>query len=134
MRSDKLSLTIASHEVGTTPTTVKKYLKGALFRSKSGKWRAKKSDRYARPLKLLGRQGYVTVQAHGSAEAELASAYSAALVRWARPTGRASELAPFVGKQVGGHALLTQPRALRALADAGLLQLDSLYASLKETV
>jgi len=133
MRSEGASLKAASRDVDTSPATVKKYLRAALFRSKSGKWKATKSDRYARPLKLLGPLGYVTVRANGSVEAELASAYSAALARWAG-NRRASDLAPFVGKKVGGVELLTSPRALRALGDAGLLQLDSLYASLKDTV
>ena len=132
MRSNGLSLTAASHEEGTTPASVKKFLGAALYRSKTGKWKAKKSDPYIRTVNLPSPHGHVTVRAHGSAEAELAAAYSAALARWAR-TGKASELTPFRGKKVGGVQLLTAPRALAALSDAGLLQLDSLYASLKDT-
>src|ERR1700690_999391 len=48
MRRDGLSLDAASHEEGTTPTTVRKYLPASLQRSKSGKWIATKSDRYVR--------------------------------------------------------------------------------------
>ena len=131
MRRDGLSLNAASRDEGTTPATVKKYLPAALSQSKRGIWTATKGDRYLRTVILPSPHGHVTVQARGSAEAELAAAYSGALARWAR-TGRASELAPFHGKRVGGFELLTAPRALRALGDAGLLPLDSLYASLKD--
>lgn len=133
MRSSGLSLNAATREEGTTAATVKKYLPAALRQSKRGTWTATKGDRYIRTVILPSLHGHVTVQAHGSAEAELASAYSAALARWAR-TGRAFELAPFHGKKVGGFQLLTAPRALQAVSDAGLLQLDSFYASLKDTV
>ena len=92
MRSDGLSLKAAAIDEGTTPGTVRKHLPAALFRSKSGKWKAKKGDRYSRPLKLPGPQGYVTVRARGSAEAELASAYSVAVARRA-------DLGPFIGKK-----------------------------------
>jgi hypothetical protein len=133
MRSDGLSLNAASREEGTTSATVKKYLPAALRQSRTGKWTATKRDRYARTLILPGTHGPVTVHARGSSEAQLASTYLASLARWAR-NNRLSELAPFFGKRVGNFELLTAPRSLRALRDAGLLQLDSLYAALKETV
>ena len=130
---DGLSLEAACHEEGTTPLTVKKHLPKALRRSKTGKWIAKKNDPYVRALKLPGPHGPVTVFARGYPEAKLASNYLASLTRWARHE-KAYELAPFHGKSVGGYELLTASRTLRALRDAGLLQLDSLYASLKETL
>jgi len=131
MRSEGLSLSAAAREEGTKAVTVRKYLPAALRRSKRGTWAATKGDRYIRTVVLPSAHGHVTVQARGSAEAELAASYSAALARWAR-TGNATELAPYRGKKIGGFELLTTPRALIALGDAGLLQLDSLYASLKD--
>lgn len=133
MRRDDLSLDAASSDSGTTPATVRKYLPAALRRSESGRWTATKSDRYIRLLSLPGAHGPVTVRAHGSEEARFASAYLASLTRWAR-TERASELAAFHGKKVGDFELITATRTLRPLRDAGLLQLDSLYAALKDTV
>jgi hypothetical protein len=134
MRHDGLSLGAASREESTTPATVKKYLRGALRRSrKTGKWTATKDDRYVRPLTLPGPHGPVAVSARGYSEAQLASIYLASLARWARQE-KAYELSSFHGKSVGGQELLTSDRALRALRDAGLLQLDSLYAALKDTV
>ena len=133
MRHDGRSLSAASRDAGTTPATVKKYLPAALRKSKTGGWVATKSDRYVRKLSLPGPHGPVTVPARGSEEARFASAYLASLTRWARHE-RAYELAPFHGKKIGGFELITEPRTLRALRDGGLLQLDSLYAALKDTV
>ena len=71
------------------------------------------------------------VRARGSKEAQFASTYLSSLARWAR-TEKAYELAPFHGKKIGDFELLTAPRVLRPLRDSGLLQLDSLYAALKD--
>jgi len=133
MRHDGLSLEAASREEGTTPATVEKYLPAALRRSKSGRWVATKSDRYVRPVRLPDVHGPVMVHAQGFKEAQFASAYLASLNRWAR-TGKAYELAPFHGKKIGNFTLITASRTLKALGDAGLLQIDSLYAALRDTV
>ncbi|MGA9155422.1 MAG: hypothetical protein WB249_01350, partial [Candidatus Sulfotelmatobacter sp.] len=133
MRRVGLSLSAASDEAGTTPETVHKYLPAALRRSKIGRWLPTKSDRYVRLLSLPGAHGPVTVRARGSEEARMASNYLASLTRWAR-TERASELAPFHGKKIGDFELITAARTLLPLRDAGLLQLDTLYAALKDTV
>ena len=130
MRRDGLSLAAASRDAGTTSATIRKYLPAALRRSKAGQWTATNSDRYVRILSLPGAHGPVTVRAHGSEEARFASAYLASLTRWAR-TERASELAAFHGKKVGDFELITAARTLRPLRDAGLLQLDTLYAAVK---
>jgi hypothetical protein len=133
MRREKLSLSAAAREEGTTTATVRKLLPKALRRSKSGRWIATKNDHYVRVLRLPGVHGPVTVFARSYSEAQLASAYLASLNRWAR-TEKPYELASFRGKRVGGFELITAARVLRPLRDAGLLQLDSLYAAVKETV
>jgi len=133
MRHDKLSPDAASRQAGTTLATVRKYLPATLRKTRTGRWVVTKSDRYVRFLSLPGPHGPVTVRARGSEEARFASAYLASLTRWARHE-KAYELAPFHGKKIGGFELITAPRTLRALRDAGLLQLDSLYAALKDTV
>ena len=133
MRRDGLSPRDAAREEGTTLATIRKYIPATLRRSKVGHWTVTKSDRYLRILSLPGPHGPVTVSARGSEEARFASAYLASLARWARRE-KAYELAPFHGKKMGGFELITAPRTLRALRDAGLLQLDSLYAALKDTV
>ncbi len=133
MRHDDLTLAAAARAAGTTPATVRKHLPAALRKSRTGRWVATKSDRYVRLLSLPGPHGPVVVRARGSEEARFASAYLASLARWSR-TEKAQELGPFHGKQIGGYQLITAPRTLRALRDAGLLQLDSLYAALKDIV
>lgn len=135
MRHDKLSLEAAAREESTTPATIRKYLPAALRRARNGKWIATKSDRYIRYIVLPDVHGPVAVRARGSSEAQLASAYLASLSRWARPHHRRPyELAPFAGKKVGGFQLITSPRTLQSLLDAGLLQLDSMYAALKDVL
>jgi hypothetical protein len=131
MRRDGVSLPDAARGQGTTPATIKRYLPAALRKSKAGRWVATKSDRYVRILSLPGPHGPVTVRGHGSEEARFASAYLASLARWGR-TEKSYELSPFHGKKIGDFELITAPRTLRALRDAGLLQLDSLYAALKD--
>jgi hypothetical protein len=133
MRHDNVSPDVASRQAGTTLATVRKYLPATLRKTRTGRWIVTKSDRYVRFLSLPGPHGPVTVRARGSGEARFASAYLASLTRWAR-NEKAYELAPFHGKKIGGFELITAPRTLRALRDAGLLQLDSLYAALKDTV
>jgi hypothetical protein len=133
MRRFKVSIDAAAREAGTTSATVRKYLPAALRRSKSGRWEATKSDRYIRPVRLPDVFGPATVDARGFKQAQLASAYLASLNRW-RKTGKAYELAPFHGKKIGNFKLITASRTLKALDDAGLLQIDSLYAALKDTV
>jgi len=133
MRRDSVSIQVASREEGTTPATVKKYLPASLRRSKSGRWDATRSDRYVRLLSVPSPHGPVIVRARGSKEARFASAYLASLSRWAR-TEKSYELAPFHGKKIGNFELVTASRTLKALADAGLLQIDSLYAALKDTL
>jgi hypothetical protein len=133
MRRDGLSLQHAAREENTTSATVRKHLPAALRRSKSGQWVATKSDCYLRFLSLPGPHGPVMVRARGSKQAQFGSAYLASLSRWQR-TEKAYELGSFHGKKVGDFKLITASRTLRALRDAGVLQLDSLYASMKETV
>jgi hypothetical protein len=133
MRHEKVSPDVASRMAGTTLATVRKYLPATLRKTRTGRWVVTKSDRYVRFLSLPGPHGPVTVRARGSEEARFASAYLASLTRWAR-LEKAYELAPFHGKKIGGFELITAPRTLRALRDAGLLQLDSLYAAVKDTV
>jgi hypothetical protein len=133
MRHDGLSLHAAARAASTTPATVGKLLPAALRKTRTGRWVATKSDRYVRLLSLPGPHGPVIVPARGSEEARFASAYLASLARWSR-TEKAHELGPFHGKTIGGCQIITAPRTLRALRDAGLLQLDSLYAALKDIV
>ena len=63
MRRDGLSLRDAAREEGTTPATIRKRLPAALRKTRTGRWVATKSDRYARILSLPGPHGPVTLRA-----------------------------------------------------------------------
>lgn len=133
MRHDGMLPSVAVSEEGTTIATIKKYVPATLRKSKTGRWVVTKRDNYVRMLSLPGPHGPVTVRVRGSKEAQFASAYLASVKRWGK-TRKSYELAPFHGKKVGDFQLITASRTLRALEDAGLLQLDTLYAALKDTI
>ena len=122
MRREGVSLSDAARAEGVSRKTLFKYVRAALRKTRTGAWVATKSDKYVRHLWLPGPRGMVLVRARGSEEAKLASAYLAALTRWAK-TEKPYELAFFHGKRNGGYELLTAARALRALREAGLLHL-----------
>lgn len=131
-RGASVPLGAAARDAGTTPATVRKYLPAALRKSGTSKWIVTKSDRYTRAITLPGPHGPVTVKARGSKEAQLASEYLTALKRWSLLPSHFT-LAEFHGKKIGGYELVTAPRTLRPLLESDQLQLDSLYAALKET-
>jgi hypothetical protein len=43
-------------------------------------------------------------------------------------TGETEDLDEFEGQSIAGHRLITDPHELTELAEAGTLQLDSIYA------
>lgn len=43
-------------------------------------------------------------------------------------TGETAALDKFEGQSISGHRLITDPRTLSSLAQAGALQLDEIYA------
>lgn len=137
MRREGISLDAAATAEGTTPETTRKYLRQALRQDESGRWHATKTDDYIRYLLLFNRNGLTPVRTRSSEEAKLASAYVQSVGRWLK-TEKPYELAFFHGKKLGVTSegkpseLVTASSALRALRDAGLLQLDLLYASLKD--
>jgi hypothetical protein len=126
MRSRGESLSEAARLEHTTPHTVRKIVGKQLRRGQSGKYAATVADTLRRDLNVLGSEGYVVVSVRSSKQAQLASEHLIAVVRFLR-TGDAEWLKPFIGKQVGGVELLTDPDRLRELAEAGLIKLDALY-------
>jgi hypothetical protein len=63
----------------------------------------------------------------GSEEASQLGRYMSA-VGWYLRTGDTDALLEFEGQSIGGHRLITDPSTLNHLAEAGSLQLDSIYA------
>ncbi len=128
------SLSTASRSVQMKPGTLLKYAGGAIYQDKpGGRFRATPSDRLRRTLQVPTAEGRLTVPVTGIRAARRFSAYENAVAHFLR-TGDVSKLAPFTGKRfrVGKRsiAFLTDPTMLRTLAEADLLRLDHLYASL----
>jgi hypothetical protein len=133
MRRKHVSLAAASRLEHIKPTTVLRYVGSAVRHGKpGGRFRATKGDRFRRDLQIPSANGPITVPIYGSKNAENISKYLNAVAHYLR-TGDEAKLRPFKGKalKVGGKRikLLTDPRALLTLGEAGLLHLDQLYAS-----
>lgn len=132
MRRDRVSLAVASRLEGIKQETVVRNARGALYRSGPGKpWKVRSEDRLSAAMTVLTRFGPTTVIVSSSRERQLLGDYDYALRRWrAGEYGAAAALAPFRGKTVGGHTLITDTRLLNQLEEAGRLDFDTLYASL----
>jgi hypothetical protein len=126
MRSRGESLTQASRHEHTTPRTARKVVGKQLKQDASGHYRATRGDTLRRDLNVLGSGGYEPVVVRSSKQAHLAAEHLIAVGRFLR-TGDTEWLKPFVGKQVGGVELLTDPDRLDVLAQADLVKLDALY-------
>jgi len=126
MRNRGESLSEAAHLEHTTTATVHKLVGKQLRREASGRYSAAPNDTLRRDLSVLGSEGYASVTARSSKQAQLASEHLIAVGRFLR-TGDDEWLKPFIGKHVGGVELLTDSNRLRELADAGLVKLDALY-------
>ena len=126
MRSRGESLSEAARLEHTTPRTVRKVVGKQLKRNASGRYSATRSDTLRRDLSVLGFDGYESVVVRSSKQAHLAAEHLVAVGRFLR-AGDTEWLKPFIGKQVGGVELLTDPDRLHILADADLVKLDALY-------
>lgn len=133
MRREKLSLAQACRLEHIKPSTFLRYAGKAVRQDKpGGRYRAAASDRLKRDLLIPTALGQVSVSVSGSKVATEIAKYQNAVARYLRK-GDASELRRFKGKtvRVGGRRveLITDPTTLSALAQAGVLQFDQLYAS-----
>jgi hypothetical protein len=133
MRRRHVSLAAASRLEHTKPTTVRHYVGSAVRQDRPGaRYRATKGDRFRRDLQIPTAHGPMTVPVYGSKNAENISKYLNAVAHYLR-TGDQAKLRPFKGKtiKVDGKQikLLTDPEALSVLAEADVLHLDQLYAS-----
>ena len=132
MRSDKVSLTKASHDTGISPRTVTKWGKSALRKQKSGKYAAKISDNLLRLITIPTPQGRRDIAVRGSKQASLLGEYWNAL-HWYLQTGNATRLKAFQGKHITDANGVDVPLSidlaeLNRLGSAGVLSFESLYA------
>jgi hypothetical protein len=132
MRHDKVSLTQASRDAGTSPRTVTKWGKSALRKQKSGKYAAKASDKLLRIVMIPTPEGMREIAVRESKQVSLLAEYWNALHRYLQ-TGDATQLKTFQGKQIKDAngvdvPLPTDLAVLNRLGSAGVLSFESLYA------
>lgn len=132
MRSEKLSLSTASRQVGVDPRTVRRLAASALGKASNGRYTAKRSDRLLRILVVPDAQGNREVAVRTSRASTQLALYSNALQRYLQ-TGDASHLRKFQNvelKDASGNriTLLTDLSDLNRLGSAGVLSFESLYA------
>jgi hypothetical protein len=132
MRRDKVSLTQASRDAGTSPRTVTKWGKSALRKRKSGKYAAKGSDNLLRLVMIPTPEGTREIAVRGSKQVSQLAEYWNALHRYLQ-TGDAAQLNEFRDKTIQDAngvdvPLPTDLPVLNRLGSAGVLSFESLYA------
>jgi hypothetical protein len=132
MRSDQVSLTQASHDVGISPRTVMRWGKSALRKQKSGKYAAKAKDDLLRLLQIPTPEGTGEIGVRGSKDATLLAEYWNAVHHYLQ-TGDTSQLKRFRCQEIIDadgtiYPFLTDPSVLNRLGSAGVLSFESLYA------
>jgi hypothetical protein len=128
MRRTGASLTAAAREEHVDPRTVLKHFAHQLRRSEPGKpYRPTKADRLVRKMLVPTQLGPSSISVRGSKQATQLGRYMSAVGKYLR-TGNSSALDEFEGQSIAGHSLITDADTLRALAEAGSLQLDEIYA------
>jgi len=126
MRRTGASLTAAAREEHIDPRTVRKYL-GSELRRYEGRALPTKADRRRRNMLVPTALGTSPVAVRGSKQATQLGKYMSAVAKYLR-TGDTDALAEFQGGSIGKYPLITDPDTLGALAQAGALQLDEIYA------
>lgn len=132
MRSEKISLTHASRDVGISPHTVTRWGRSALRKRKNGKYVTKSQDNLLRIVMIPTPEGPREIAVRGSKQVSLLAEYWNALHRYLQ-TGDATLLKSFRGKVIkdadGVEVLLpTDLTTLNRLGSAGVLSFESLYA------
>jgi hypothetical protein len=137
MRREKVSLAEACRLEHIKPSTFLRYAGSAVRQDKPGsRYRAVSGDRFRRDLRIPTVLGPTEISIYGSKNAKDISNYLNAVALYLRK-GDTSKLERFKGKTVGVRGqkleLITDPQTLSALALAGALQFDQLYAALTGT-
>jgi hypothetical protein len=133
MRRDQLSLAEACRLEHIKPSTVLRHVGSAIQHERpGGRYHAIAGDKFRRDLQVPTALGPLAVPVYGSRKAKEVSNYLNAVALYLRK-GDPSRLERFKGKTVGVRGekveLITDPSILSALALAGALQFDQLYAS-----
>jgi hypothetical protein len=117
----------AAREEHVDPRTVRKYFGKQLRKARRGRgYRITKADRERREMRSPTLFGMEPVTVRGSKQASVLGKYLAEVKKSLH--GKPNALAKFEGKSVSGRALITDEDTLRELGQAGLLELDEIYA------
>jgi len=127
MRRTGKPLNAAAREEHMDARTVRKYLGSELKTRRQGRARPTRSDKRLRKMFVPTALGVSPVRVRGSKQASLLGKYMSAVGKYLR-TGEIETLKEFEGKAVSGNSLITDPQLLTALAQAGSLELDGIYA------
>lgn len=133
MRREKLSLAEACRLEHIKPSTFLRHVGGAVRQDKpGGRYHATAGDTFRRNLQIPTALGPVPVPIYGMKNARELANYLNAIALYLRK-GDTSRLEKFRGKTVSDRGqkveLITDPQTLSALALAGALRFDQLYAS-----
>lgn len=125
-----LSFSAAARRVGTTPRTIKRYAASALRQQASGRYRATKSDRLGRPMRMILEDGLDTVLVRSGRQATLLSRHAHAVHHYLK-TGDARPLRAFQGKTITASgqriSFLTDVDVLERLAQVGEVRYEDIY-------
>jgi hypothetical protein len=138
MRRKRVSRGAAAKAEGTTPATMLRYVGSALRRDgPRGRYRASKFDRIPRTIEIPTRTGPQVTTVRDSRVASQIGEYLNAVKSYARRGGDRTALRRFEGRtfRVSGvvYPFLTDPGLLDRLADAGMLEIESLYRASMST-
>lgn len=130
MRREGRNLKDAAKAAGTTPNAVHRHA-GPALEKVGGTFRVKPYDRLARPMAFYTDAGHITLDVRDSRSAAAIGRYMNAVRRYLE-TGDARPLRKFWGKSVTvdkcAYRFITDTNELDALAGAGELRFDSIYA------
>jgi len=131
MRREGISASVAARRERMKLNTFRERAGRYLHRSGPGKpWRARSEDELAVSMTILTSRGRVDAIVRNSRERRLLHRYELALTGFrAGEDGAEAALRAFEGKTVAGHTLITDPKLLIQLEEAGYLDFDNLYTS-----
>lgn len=113
VRNPKLSRSQAAKAEGVSVRSIQQYLSSG-FEKVSGRWRARKFDRYREIMYIPDASGNpIPVRTKSSKERAQVSAYLRDLGRYYR--GNTSALAAWHGKSIAGVPLVTASRTLKSI-------------------
>ena len=132
MRSQGISLSQASREIGIPRKKVIELGTSSLKKQANGRYSVKTFDRVLRVLSIPSREGRTEVAVRDSRTASKLAQYAIAVQRFLQ-TGDRSKLQQFKKlkmKDASGNPikLLTEPKELMRLGNAGVLSFESIYA------